>query len=332
MNKSRKRAGFTLVELLVVIAIIGILIALLLPAVQAAREAARRTQCSNQLKQVGLALHNYHDTFKTFPCGARYPIGSPNWRVVILPYLEQGPLYETLDIDSQANVGGFSSMRDNGTYGYGTGANAVLKGLTVPGFNCPSSTNLTNATNASGTYYNNEDAGQTHEYVGIAGSYPDPAGRGGKCSAASYGDFGCNNGTLPALEWRRIRCVLDGTSNVMIVGEQSGVVANVNSSTGRDIRACYHGGWAGRIGNSVATWGSGITSLRYPINSDFSICDAASGCDDTYDNNTVLNSRHPGGAQGLFVDGSVHFLSETMELSTLLALGSRDDGEVLGQF
>ena len=110
--RSSNRKGFTLVELLVVIAIIGILVGLLLPAVQAAREAARRMQCSNNMKQIGLAMHNYHDTVKAFPCFAQQPGGGVTgtganqlWRgysgfTMILPYIEQGPLYNQIQTQS----------------------------------------------------------------------------------------------------------------------------------------------------------------------------------------------------------------------------------------
>jgi prepilin-type N-terminal cleavage/methylation domain-containing protein len=97
-----RRRGFTLIELLVVIAIIAVLIALLLPAVQQAREAARRSQCKNNMKQLGLAMHNYHDTLTVFPMGVLTD-DRPNWRVFLLPYLDQAPLYNTLQI----NAGGF---------------------------------------------------------------------------------------------------------------------------------------------------------------------------------------------------------------------------------
>ncbi len=328
----KPRRAFTLVELLVVIAIIGVLVALLLPAVQAAREAARRAQCSNQLKQLGLALHNYHDINKTLPFGTRAPVGAPNWRIAVLPYLEQMPLYQTLDINSSAVVGGFSAKReDNGSYGYGTGPNAVLAGLKVEGWNCPSSPNSTNASAQSPTY-NNAERGQTHDYVGIAGASPDPAGRTtGVCSGVTgYGGIFCENGMLFQNFTVGLASATDGTSNTLVVGEQSGKVGG-----NRDIRANYHGGWSGftTAGRPSAftgsPWGAATTTVRYPINADNTICVGGSGCDTTYDANTVLNSFHPGGTQGLLLDGSVRFLVETMNHATLLSISSRDDGTVV---
>lgn len=330
----KTREGFTLVELLVVIAIIGILIALLLPAVQAAREAARRSKCSNQLKQLGLALQNYHDVHKVFPHGARSPMYAPNWRVMVLPFMEQNALYESIDPDSQASKGGFMSAKDAASiYGYGTGRNAILRELVVPGWNCPSNPNppLVDTTYSPG--YQSYDRGQIHDYVGIAGAYFGPAGRSGVCSGLSqYGSYVCQNGVLYPNGWVRMRDVTDGASNTMIVGEQGGKVGN------RDVRASYHCGWAGFSSASGVTaitegthfYGTGTTTVRYPINT--KTCVSGSGCYNPWDMNTVLNSMHPGGAQTAFVDGSVHFLSETILMETFLRLAAKDDGLVVGEF
>lgn len=329
------RRGFTLVELLVVIAIIGTLIALLLPAVQAAREAARRGQCSNQLKQLGLALQNYHGTHQTFPHGTRYPSSAPNWRIMVLPFMEQDSLYRQLDVGSEAQLGGFlSAASASSAYGYGTGRNAVLKGLVVPGWNCPSNRNPPIVEPAKVSWFQSYE-GQIADYVGIAGAYEDPAGRSGVCSGANkYGGYACENGVLYPNGWVRMRDVIDGTSNTLIVGEQGGKVGS------KDIRASYGGAWAGyanirrpsQIAAGNSFYGSGITTLRYPINSDENVCVSSSGCDQPYSPNTVLNSMHPGGANTGFVDGSVHFLSQTILMDTFRRLAVKDDGLVVGDF
>ncbi|MDZ7620258.1 MAG: DUF1559 domain-containing protein [Patescibacteria group bacterium] len=335
------RRAFTLVELLVVIAIIGILIALLLPAVQSAREAARRMQCSNQMRQIALALHNYHDAMKSFPHGTRWPIGAPNWRVMVLAYMEQKALSDQLDLSSQLSVGGFSTQReDTGSCGYGTPGvhrNAILAGLTVAGWNCPSSRSSTNATGQTPTY-NNRSEGQTHDYVGIAGSTPDPGGRGTRvCSdvITRYGgNIYCQNGVFFPDGAVRIARVTDGTSHTMFVGEQSGLVGTA------DIRACYHAGWAGCFNDDYKAaqpinmradgdyWCSGVTTIRYPIN----LRKTAGGASQTHNANTVLNSNHPGGTHGALVDGSVQFLSEAMDLEILRRLAAKDDGQTVGEF
>ncbi len=291
----------------------------------------------NQLKQLGLALQCYHDSRQIFPHGSRYPYGAPNWRVMLLPFMEQGPLYERLDVNTQSSVGGFTSQREDGSTwtGYGTGRNAVLAGLVVPGWNCPSSMFSATAQNQGGIYFNNLEKGQTHDYVGIAGATPDPSGRSGVCSAVcSYGSIHCQNGMLYPNGWVKIGDVLDGTSNTIIVGEQSGLVSTY------DIRADYQGGWTGFGGtnkpgtytSSADLWGAGVTTVRYPINSSRVVCPNGSGCGQTYEANTVLNSNHPGGTNVLLVDGAVRFVTETIPMDTLRQLAVKDDAQAINSF
>ena len=165
-----------------VIAIIGILIALLLPAVQSAREAARRMRCSNNLKQIGLALHNYHGAYRCFPIGSRSGPVAPtnltgsNWRLALIPYAEQAALGDRLDF-----VGG--SFSGSSIAGYAaSGANEALLGVIMDFYVCPSST-VDPAVNAPGSL--NDRRMQMHHYAGISGSTPDPAGRAAPASRAS---------------------------------------------------------------------------------------------------------------------------------------------------
>lgn len=336
---ARKPArGFTLIELLVVIAIIGILVSLLLPAVQQAREAARRTQCRNNLKQIGLALHNYLDVTRTFPIGVMAWNYKPNWRVFLLPYLDQANVYNQLDFNINAQIGAFSSRNTSGTFGYGTGANSILKGYAAPVYNCPSGILGTNADNRNPPRNNNLDLGQTIDYVGIMGATPDPAGRTtGICSGTTgYGGVWCNNGMLMPVACITPGLVTDGLSNVMIVGEQSGAIASM------DLRSNYWAGWSGYTsGNSATTWRdisllsattgayqTGTTTVRYAINPPT----VASGNNDTYDSNTSLTSEHVGGIHALFADGSVRFINESMDFPTLLKICSRNDGLIDGEY
>ncbi len=333
MRITKLRKAFTLIELLVVIAIIAILIALLLPAVQQAREAARRTQCRNNMKQLGLALHNYHDNFLRFPIGSQNPAFRMNWRFSILPYIDQAPIYNQADTGylavTSGGLGGFASANSGGGYGVGTGRNAVLKNYVVAGMNCPSST-LGSLSNAGPTK-NNFDFVQTHDYVGIAGGAPDPASRTGVCSAQTgYGGIYCNNGLLAPNDCFQLRDNTDGTSNTMIVGEQSGAIA------GSDYRSVYYGGWSGftsatkmpTFTASDSPWGSGTTTVRYAINPKTT----AVGTDNTWDANTALTSYHVGGVHVLMADGAVKFISENMDFTNLLRLAVRDDGQTLGEF
>ncbi|MDB5388218.1 MAG: putative major pilin subunit [Planctomycetaceae bacterium] len=315
--------AFTLIELLVVIAIIAVLIALLLPAVQQAREAARRTQCKNNLKQIGLALHNYNETYTCFPLGNYFNYVG-NWRVGILPFMDQASAYSKLSFNGGGGLfTGWAAAYD--------APNSILSGYIVPGFNCPSSTLPRNSTLGS---MNNFANGQTHDYVGIGGGVDetispdwDPAGRG-QCSDIVYSGRDCHNGLLAALRHTRFKDATDGSSNTMLVAEQSGMLA------GQDVRANYWGGWTGTsLGRTVfpAVTGceivTGITTVRYQIYAK----SAPSGAQPWY-LNTVINSFHVGGTHALLADGSTRFLSENMNLATLVRVCVMNDGTVLGDF
>jgi prepilin-type N-terminal cleavage/methylation domain-containing protein len=314
LMKPRIRNAFTLIELLVVIAIIAVLIALLLPAVQQAREAARRTQCKNNMKQIGLALHNYEGTYTCWPIGSFGPYDKvPNWRLHLFPYMDQAPLYNALDFNLQfkGNV-----VTTNTT---------VLSKQKIAAYICPSSTLDPNA-----NLINNTQNIQTPMYVGISGAYPDPAGRV-VGSASNYGGFYTNNGILLHNQLTRMRDATDGSSNVMMVAEQSGRVGL------EDIRSGYYGGYTGTTfslpvtssyPNGADSWSCGLTSVQYRINAPTK----AGGSDNPWDPNTVINSFHTGGIHGLLTDGSVRFISDNIDFTTLTKLCSRDDNLPMGEF
>lgn len=326
------RVGFTLVELLVVIAIIGILIALLLPAVQAAREAARRSQCSNNLKQMGLALHNYHDVFLAFPIGSRSGSITPrnvygtNWRASILAFLEQKALFDKLDFEA----GSFRSPF--------TSTNTVLYKLLVPVYKCPSSPTDPFVNEAGSS--NTDNGSMMHEYVGLSGAYPDPAGRSNVCKQSSRGMV-CNNGLLLPNEVRLMRDALDGTSNTVIISEQSGQIAPAGQTAKVPIRSNYGGGWCGTAADSLPIYTvgtmptgtnfyhTGLTVLRWTLNAETAV---SSSSNTAYETNTVLNSFHPGIVQVLLADGSVRGLSETINMDTLRRLCAADDGQPVGEY
>lgn len=293
--KGKSKSGFTLVELLVVIAIIGVLIALLLPAVQAAREAARRISCSNNLKQIGLAMHNHHDVNKKFPPGFRSNNpGVPNnsswcrsggvqgapWTVLILPFAEQEHYYDMFDftVPFQANNNQMTAPND-----------ALIQELEM--YRCPSDA---------------RDNRLFSSYFGVqgGGSAPDCANTG--CTPSNVrGSY--VSGMLYAGSQTRMADVTDGTTNVFLVGES-------------------------RYGNAV--WGASAKQdgCSYPRN--------LAGAQDQinlYPDQGVHDTRgfssfHPTGAQFCFVDGSVHFISETIDLAAYRQLGRRDDGLPVGGY
>lgn len=319
--KNRRSRGFTLIELLVVIAIIAILIALLLPAVQQAREAARRTQCKNNLKQLGLALHNYHDTFTIFPPGGNYP-GLASFLVVILPYLDQSPAYNQFNFNSDFDT-------RSGYRPFTPAQQTLFSTLYVPGLNCPSSELPAMSLGQGCTSF----LVQRPNYVGVAGAVISPTDGTtitGTNTGYSYTNL-ASIGVLHVNGGTRIRDLVDGTSNTIMVGEQGRPLTN-----GTDNRSCMWcgGAWEGCYYPGGATAGSqfcqNLSSVLYPINN--MAPGLAPGADTPYKYSNPFSSRHVGGAQFVRADGTVVFLSDNINFTTLLRLAAINDGNVVGDY
>jgi prepilin-type N-terminal cleavage/methylation domain-containing protein len=325
----KKRIAFTLVELLVVIAIIGVLIALLLPAVQAAREAARRMQCSNHLKQIGIALHNYNDTCKDLPfASANSSINDGDWRshrswaVALFPFMEQQPLYSQLIFGDAGNFDTIANPKTN---------LETLNGIVVSNFYCPSNTRGKMRTDTASSV---EYKLQKINYVGIGGTVkkPNDVTNDVTPSIVSYGSR-TFNGTIIAIGTQDgtsifsigLEALSDGTSNTVGVTEQSHWVKDASGEP-QDWGAS---GWRGGGWNSNRSeeWVSNITHIYWTINS---VCPGSAGnaaCDQSYMFNTIIVSPHSGGVQFTVMDGSVRFISDTVDLNNiLLRLAARNDG------
>ena len=317
--------GFTLVELLVVIAIIGVLVALLLPAVQAAREAARRVQCSNNAKQLGLAIHNYADAYKVFPAGG-LPAPAPgwtwghSWSIAILPYLEEGPLFSRLDLESKHSpqVGLIYSG-----YNYNTHNALQLDGKHIPALECPSTTlnrwALTGSPGPIGVL--------SPDYVAIAGAIDDRTAVNKDSATYAHAAIGIQSygGVLIARDHVKFREITDGTSKTAMVGEQSdfcltdlGQPIDCRSDYGHSlIMAVTRVSQDDRFFN--------ITTVRYPVNS--KSWNQIGVGDQYYGANRPILSAHPGGAHVAMADGSVRFLNEDLQLETFYNLCNRADGK-----
>jgi type II secretory pathway pseudopilin PulG len=312
-RRSALRDAFTRVELLVVIAIIGILIALLLPAVQAAREAARRSQCVSNLKQIGVAMHNYHATFKRFPPGwdednvtdprQRGPFAA--WGLLILPYMEEDPLYGQFDFDKKIN---------DGTPG-GTVDNVDLIGQRIGIYRCPS-----------------DDGPDSDSWAAYSGYYPDiPAlgvsnyvVSGINCDPCFSGQlqkkdktFSCPNGPTGVMfrnSKTSVASVLDGTSKTFLAGERGYAPRHGVSST------AYWPGPPGAVSNSLACFSATIIA-------------AATTGFGTAQHKQMINgqgfgfhSSHPGGVHVGMADGAARFLADDISQLTAIQLLEIADG------
>ena len=348
--------GFTLVELLVVIAIIGVLVALLLPAVQAAREAARRSQCGNNLKQIGLGMLNYENSRRHFPPGQFKPAGLKGkdklaWPVWHLPYIEQQPLFEQLDLSATMFTAP-NNMED-----FSGPANTV-----VPTYICPSTSTLQNYRGddhrLQGVDLSMGGGLACIDYMGNPGPEPDIGiygiGAAGSVVATYAGDANAKQDTLQTnrgvlLKYMtgvglnpvkcitnelrndcgsaviEVRQITDGLTNTIMVGE----------STGKGFEEDYLEGQPNRLATSEpsgawASWKNvsfiklspqhSVNGVEYgPINPPAKI---HFWIEDFF-------SDHPGGAQFVMCDGSVHFIAEETEWHVVMALASRDAGEIV---
>lgn len=301
--KRTKTRGFTLIELLVVIAIIAILIALLLPAVQQAREAARRTQCKNNLKQFGLAIHNYHDVHLAFPIGWMNQNGNLDsnwsWGAYCLPFMDQATLTNELNV-GDVSLGALLAA--------GTSDSALKTPLTM--FRCPSDT----APNMNSGHQATDSNGDQHS---IATS--NYVGANGSGDWTSNGYFGENSRV-------RFRDVTDGTSNTIMVGERSWTLPDGGSN------AACNAAMAVGIGSSAPgdIQRMALAKGLFRINSvqiDSGAGDGVEQCARGY------SSRHAGGAQFLLGDGAVRLISENVDYTDIFVnLLHKSDGNVIGEF
>ncbi len=309
----RTRRAFTLVELLVVIAIIGVLIALLLPAVQQAREAARRMQCSNNLKQIGLALHNFHDTYGNLPPGgSRSGHGGYTWGTFILPFIEQTAVWDAI-LEESGNYPpdptGKSGSIYCGCHEYGVWTTPGPEATVLEAFICPSDTL---AEVRPGT-----DMGHQCGKANYAGSLGHGHGS----------DNGFFNRFISSV--RSLRDVTDGLSNTIAIGEAGGGRLAGAPDGENPTYPVWAGSPKGGSGTSLTHWGP-LREAWHGVPINLSNGGGPAGDPSSWDKG--FGSLHPGGAMFLFGDGSVHFLAETINLDAYDNLGQMNDGDVVGNY
>lgn len=342
-KKNRAWAGFTLVELLVVIAIIGILVSLLLPAVQAAREAARRMQCGNNLKQFGLALHNYHDTFKVFPpallnsgrtsggttnttWGYREGVRNHTGWLFLLPFMEQTPLHAQIDFrfptnpsNPRAGQGGIPST--NIPPQNLAAVQGRLRLLECPSH--PVAGEETTFRPGTTQFYSRNKVKRT-SYLFSTGAFTDyNAPYMAMSGNIRRGAFGNSGGA-------KLADIIDGTANSLAIGEAAGGPRFKTSGHYgpwglQGTHTCCHGRFVAPVLRGAI---APATDPRWPaLRRDWHINAAWKGRADKKTYAWVFGSLHPGGAQFVMCDGSVHFLAQTMDYRTACLLAYIQDKE-----
>jgi len=309
MNRSKAFTGFTLVELLVVIAIIGSLVGLLLPAVQSAREAARRISCASNLKQIGLGLHNYHDALRALPPGGtlygsnalKFQPNDMNWSVFVLPYIEESSLFVRFNLNEL----------------YGSDTNKAVA-LSIPAaYRCASCTNRISMATAT-TPGQNDLSGGTKlpalHYYGIMGpKQPGLVAYVTDLTSTHHGGES-THGLFRSESRVQFKDITDGLSTTLMVGEitfddaRTGYRAWTRGCNLLDLSAC-----------------AGCKNVANPINAI-----PFNGANNF--NDMSFGSNHPGGCQFLFADGSTHFIKDVVEMNVYKALASRNGGEVVGEY
>jgi prepilin-type N-terminal cleavage/methylation domain-containing protein/prepilin-type processing-associated H-X9-DG protein len=348
--------GFTLIELLVVIAIIAVLIALLLPAVQQAREAARRTQCRNNLKQLGIALHNYHDVHGRFAMNTNNVYPGPtapydpalraangnqgSHLVALLSFIEQDPLYKKINFNIAVTTKPGAQVVD------GT---KKLEEVVIPAYQCPSDPQagqlfngraMTNYAGCTGSTWQQSPVGcSIATIVGTGGTQFDSNDDGEDWFDRALADPSSVrtdrhnprtiSGVIARSSWSaRIADITDGTSNVIAMGEVRGACSDALGHWAPGVG----GGWP----NSESLWFSTTAPINFPTCPGENGVPATppAGCNNPASWNTSMGfkSKHTGGAHFLFSDGHVDFLSETIDHTTYQMLGDRGDGNAVSGF
>lgn len=336
-RRSCIRRGFTLIELLVVIAIIAILIALLLPAVQQAREAARRSQCKNNLKQIGLALHNYLEAQGAFPLamasdgggsGGGSPGGEWSIQARILPYLDQANLFNIADLEQD----------------YDAGINLPVKTQRVPVYLCPSEPNDRVRTDGSGNpiHYplNYGFNGGTWRVFDIAANRP---GDGAFAPNARFMPRDFTDGMSNTLGFSEVKTFTaynrDGETGTAAIPANAATVEGFITSGGSNKANSGHTEWVdGRVHQTgfttTLTPNTRVTvpGGDRPDEGDYNSCREDNGCSSPTYAAVTSRSWHTGTVNSLLMDGSVRSISENIDLGTWRNLGSRNDGNVIGEF
>lgn len=314
-SKSPRPTGFTLIELLVVIAIIALLIGLLLPAVQQAREAARRSQCKNNLKQLGLSLHNYHDTHGRLPGTYWTGWGGPekgSYLVQLLPYIDQAPLYSKIDfqlnVDAQAPVG-----------------LGLIRSQIVPLFICPSDSSPNfpaGSDRAKSNYAMSMGSMLMPSFTGCF-SYPGNVfGTGNVGGGHGNGMDGSKSSGVVSKQCysSQFKEITDGLTNTILMGE---IRPNCGDHTTM--------GWLHYNSLWVATAGP----INFPVNCyGEAPVGTPNACNspNSWNTSQAFKSRHSGGGHFCMGDGSVKFISQNINYTTYQALGDRRDGQLVGEF